>query len=790
VTRRLLERLLPAAVFLACLALYLPTLNPAFRADDSPETITAAVTLGIQHPPAYPLQTLLGRLAAMVPVGAPAWRLNCFAAFCGALACALVACLTQILARECLQPSDEHASDFLAALAGAVAGISLAASSTFWSQSLAAKGGIYTLHMVLVSGALLALLTWLRQARSAPALSAPELLALPSARLAVFLLALGLGNHWETQALLMPSVAALVLVVLWPRRRIKGGTSRWGGTLASCMFLALLGLSPFLYLPLRARFEPALNWGNPSSWGQFWWVLQRQEYLDLETGFLKSLRSALFAGGAWSEVSANWLVVREQGLRVLAHVLGPRPDLGLALVLGGFLAWPLLIPGRKPFTWGLPSTMGLAFAIVILGFTGGVTFYFHLKEQMIWILDVFLLPVYLVQSVLAGLGLLWLAIRLEPALRRRLAPWALATSLTVFPWGLYALRAASLTQARQFLAWDFAQDLLLSVKSRGMLLAEGDFFTMPVYYAQDVENKRPDVDHITTVFLSTDWGVAHVRARQPWLGIGEVPKAITGARAGDAQVLRAALAQIVRTNWPARPLQVSLFREVLNQTVPEWVSRWKPMGLAPELDGAATPAEDRRRVGLLKAFRTRHFELDRRTLDPSPAFALSNYGSAFLDLAAYFVAQGRLREALPLYARAVQWTSRSNLAEAYTFWGIAVEDGGKGVPPDLRAAEDLFKRALAVRPLFEAWVDLAGVDNKLGQSTRKAEYYVEAENASRQALALSPENPEAWNNLAVELNSQGKTAEALQALRNAAAYAPDNPQIAANLRAMSATPKR
>lgn len=616
-TRRLLMGLLPAAVFLACLALYLPTLNPAFRADDSPETITAAVSLGIQHPPAYPLQTLLGRVASLLPVGAPAWRINCLAALCGALACALVACLTQLLARECLETRGEQACEWMAALAAAVAGISLGASSTFWSQSLAAKGGIYTLHMVLVSGALLALLAWLRQARARPSLSPPALLALPPARLAAFLLVLGLSNHWETQALLMPAVAALVVMTLWPRRAIPGSPSQWRDGLAYTALLAALGISPFLYLPLRARLEPALNWGNPSSWDQFWWVLQRQEYLDLETGFLKSLRSALFSGGPWSEVSGNWQVVREQGLRVLSHVLGPRPDLGLGLVLLGFLGWPLLVPGRRPRTWGLTATMGLVFAILILGFTGGVTFYFHLKEQMIWILDVFLLPVYLAQAVLAGLGLLWLATRLSPGTRRSLAPWALALSLTAYPCGLYALRAASLTQARQYLAWDFAKDLLLSVKRHGMLLAEGDFFTMPVYYVQNVEHERPDVDHITTVFLSTDWGVAHVRARQPWLGIGEVPKSITGARAGDAQVLRSALAQIVQRNWPARPLQVSLFREVLNQTVPEWVPRWKPMGLAPELDGAATPEEDRRRTGLLKAFRTRHFELDRQTLDPS-----------------------------------------------------------------------------------------------------------------------------------------------------------------------------
>lgn len=160
-----------------------------------------------------------------------------------------------------------------------------------------------------------------------------------------------------------------------------------------------------------------------------------------------------------------------------------------------------------------------------------------------------------------------------------------------------------------------------------------------------------------------------------------------------------------------------------------------------------------------------------------------------MDLAAYLLGQGRLREALPLYARAAQWTSRSNLAEVYTFWGIAVEGGGNGLAPDFAAAAALFRRALAVRPIFEAWVDLAGADNRLGQTTHKTDYYVEAEHASRQALALAPQNPEAWNNLAVELNAQGKTVEAVQALKTAATYAPDNAQIAANLKAMTMTLK-
>ncbi|HXB98166.1 MAG TPA: DUF2723 domain-containing protein, partial [bacterium] len=58
-------------------AVYLATLSPAFPPDDSPETIAAAVTLGIQHPPGYPLPALLGRCAALgLPLGGAAWRIN------------------------------------------------------------------------------------------------------------------------------------------------------------------------------------------------------------------------------------------------------------------------------------------------------------------------------------------------------------------------------------------------------------------------------------------------------------------------------------------------------------------------------------------------------------------------------------------------------------------------------------------------------------------------------------------------------------------------------------------
>jgi tetratricopeptide (TPR) repeat protein len=775
-----LRWLLPAAVFLACWAVYLPTLNPAFRADDSPETTAAAYTLGIQHPPGYPLHTVIARVLMQVPLGAPAWRGNLFAALCGALACAFLASLLRSVAGAWLRAQgedDEGRRAWLATATGAVAGLLLGLGTTFWPQSLSAKGGIYTLHLAFMAGSLLLLWRWGRDAEARPQAGVPELLRLPSARLLLFVLALGLGNHWETQALVLPAAALFVGLTLWPRLRTaarKPDGAAWARAALPLLGLAALGVSIYLYLPIRARLAPVLNWGDPKDWQQFWWVFLRQEYLDLETGFLKSVLAAATGGGTWSQAAADWAYVQRQGLRVLGHLFAPHPDLGLgavALSALGVGAW-------RPQRDGLLGRFALALSALALGFVLVITFYFHLKAEMVWILDVFLLPAYLAQAAFAAIGGLWLWWRVAAAWPAWAALLLAASLLPV----LGLLRAPQLSQARHFIAWDYGLDLLLSVKPQGIVLAEGDFNTMPIYYLQQVARRRLDVDHVTTVFMSTDWGVAHAKAVQPRLRIGSVPKAVTGARAGDGQVLRAALGQMAAAN-PGRPLHSSLFRQELDNSVPEWAPHWRPHGLAAQLNGPLGPAEDRARLGLLQALRSRHLEHDRARLDPSPAFALSNYGTVFMDMANWLRGQGRLAEALPLYRAAAQWTSRPNLAETYTHWGIALGAGGAAQAPDLEAATKKFEQALAVKPLFEAYANLAGVLNQRGQAGL-AGAYAQAETAARQALGLRPDNAQAYNNLAIALYYQGRGPEAVQALREAARLAPQDAQIRANLRAL------
>src|SRR5712692_1900360 len=57
---------------------------------DSPELITAAATLGVGHPPGYPLFTILGHTFALLPVGPIPFRVNLLSVICDAIAVGIV----------------------------------------------------------------------------------------------------------------------------------------------------------------------------------------------------------------------------------------------------------------------------------------------------------------------------------------------------------------------------------------------------------------------------------------------------------------------------------------------------------------------------------------------------------------------------------------------------------------------------------------------------------------------------------------------------------------------------
>lgn len=140
---------LVAAVVTAAVCLFIVTAPPTIYLGDSGEIAAAAVTLGIGHPPGYPLYTLCGKIFSLLPLGDEAFRINLLAAVFGSLTLLMLFQVITYTAGK-IVTGISAVSVRLIALAFSVVFIF---SGVFWFQATHAKGGIYAMECLMVLAA-------------------------------------------------------------------------------------------------------------------------------------------------------------------------------------------------------------------------------------------------------------------------------------------------------------------------------------------------------------------------------------------------------------------------------------------------------------------------------------------------------------------------------------------------------------------------------------------------------------------------------------------------------------
>jgi len=284
---------LPAAALIAA-ALFVVYALGASRTvyvGDSGELVAAVHTLGIPHPPGYPLYVLLGKLwTVLLPFGSIAWRMSLFSALAAALACAGLYTVARRLGLG-------RAPALFAALV-------LAFSPSFWGEANVQT--VYALNALLLVTALRAAVEWRRSADPRWWIGA------------LFLCGLGASNriYMGVFGALLAAYGLLTdRAVRRPRRLLA----------AAAAFVA--GLLPYAYLPLRSRADPRLDWGDPETLSGFLAVVTRKE----------------FWGRSWIERPADVLAIGSDYLTGIGQEL---LWIGLALALVGALVgrrrgWPV-----------------------------------------------------------------------------------------------------------------------------------------------------------------------------------------------------------------------------------------------------------------------------------------------------------------------------------------------------------------------------------------------------------------------------------------------------------------
>jgi transmembrane protein TMEM260 (protein O-mannosyltransferase) len=427
--RRMGTALVGAGVALFVFVLYLRTLAPTVLPYDSPDLLDVPMlqmqvcVLGITHPTGYPSYLMLSHLLTYLPFGDCAYRANLASAVYAALAVLVVFAAGYLLSRR--------------VAAAAAAALAFGLGGTLWSQAVMAE--VYTLNALLIALTLLALLLWRERRRDRYLL------------LSAFLAGFSMTNHL-TSGLLLP--ASLLFVAMVDRRKLVD----WRLVLKGAG-LFLLGLAPYLYLPIRAAMDPPFKANNPTNFERFWYVVSGG-----------NLRGGFFAFGP-AELPDRFAFY-------WSYLLG---NLHWGLLVAGVVGFVVLILWNR----AVAALLGFLF----LGWL------FHAVENDIPDIQLYFIPTYLVLALAMAVGFGLLLGEAEDFLARfpRASKGAILGALSVALL-LLPLPGVGETYARNDMSEDYrGRKILEDVAERAKPNATILHHRSNLWYMVLVEERRQDL---------------------------------------------------------------------------------------------------------------------------------------------------------------------------------------------------------------------------------------------------------------------------------------------------------
>ncbi|HEY5087049.1 MAG TPA: DUF2723 domain-containing protein [Gemmatimonadaceae bacterium] len=483
-----------ALAALCVFALYLATLAPTTAMWDTSEYIAAAKVLGLPHPPGNPLFILIAHAFGLLPIPVSyAARINILAALCSSVAAGVwFLLIDSVLARGGVSVAHRR----ICAAAGVVIG---ATAFTVWNQSVVNEK-VYTISLALFAVITLLMLRWL-DGDGTPRNDA-KLVAI------AFLLGAGYAVH---PAGLLPGLAVAVTVATRHWRKFLQPR-----VVAAVLGAFMLGVTPFIFEPIRAAQAPAMNEGAPTGCDtQLGWscTFSMQTYTRLAANINRdqygkpSVLDRQVSFGA--QLDMWWLYFKWQWLRD-PHGSVPYAQLLLALAMFALGIHGAVVHWR----WDRPSCIYWATFMVTL--TVLLVYYMNFKygfsqaadlgdsvPREVRDRDYFYLWSFSAWGVWVAIAIaaIWQKTRYGTALL------AIAAVPLIGNW-------SSASRRNDTVARDWAVDLLNSVEPYGVIVTGGDNDTFPLWYAQYVEGIRPDVTVIIDEYLGMDW-FAHQLLRAP-----------------------------------------------------------------------------------------------------------------------------------------------------------------------------------------------------------------------------------------------------------------------------------
>ncbi len=399
-------------------------LNATMNLGDAAEFIASNYVLGVSHPPGYPLYGLIGHIFSLLPIGSVAWRVNLASLFFGALTMILIYLIVR-----------ENTGNILAA---AVAVLICLAGNLFLEQSLGAEVYIFNAFFFFL----------IYYAAIIPRPTKPVFY------LSVFLVGLGLGMHY----LILFIIPVLIIKFALDFKQNKPLFRQY----VILIFAFLLGLTCFVYLPIRAIEGPPVNWGSPHNLKLLVSHLKREQYRILEFGKTVTIQDKiLFLREFFEQFFKQYyylLLFLLPGIFFIKRV--------------GKKSWPAL----------------LIFLLVGPGIVFLLQFSF--EELNLSRMRAYYLPAFLSLPIVIGIILERLVASARKVPVSRILVLLALLIAVFFP---ISRHVAENNFRRYSLGLDFGRNMLISLPGNATLFTGGDNRVTPFCYVVTVENRRPDL---------------------------------------------------------------------------------------------------------------------------------------------------------------------------------------------------------------------------------------------------------------------------------------------------------
>jgi hypothetical protein len=531
------ERVVALLSGAAALVVYAVTVAPSIPLWDCGEFIACAYTLGVSHPPGAPLFTLIGRLFTLLPFGSTAVMVNWVSVLSSVATVALAAVLISRLVRRAIS-REGGGSALVGHLAGWAGAVSIAFSKTFWFNATEAE--VYGLSALMMLAGVFLAIRWddLRETDPAAAtrrlVMAAYLAFLGTAvHMTVFLFALpvflfvvisdrtllrdwrfwvvtaGLSTFVVTIDIFIVALVVFIVATIGMAASSRSAARPRWTLLAALTVVAAVGYSSQAYIPIRSTQDPGIDENNPETWESWKSFLERKQYGQ------QSMFALMFSRrGSWGNQLGTH---RRLGLfGFFREQFSPARTWAFPTALGIFgFVWGLMRVKRRTL---------LLLALTVLC-TVGLVVYINMSDGMRGVIlevrdrDYIFSPGFLAFGLGIGLGV---GALLAPVFRRRRdgshsshpaargAGIAFAALLPLVP---FVSNFAESDRSGDFVAYEFAHNLLASCRENAILFTNGDNDTFPLWCVQEVDSIRNDVRVVNLSLLQMDWYILQLKNR-------------------------------------------------------------------------------------------------------------------------------------------------------------------------------------------------------------------------------------------------------------------------------------